>query len=297
MSMSVFVTGGAGYIGRAVVRRLARAGHAVAALVRSEAQVPLVKDLGAEAVRGDLADPASYREARGADAVIHIACDFGRGPRDVDRTAVDSFLSALGPRQALVYTSDLWLLGPTGGEPADEAFPGRDEAYLFGWRVAQEKRVLECGGTAAVVRPGYVYGGDGGLIGKFFSQAVREGVVTYVGDGRNRWPMIHREDLAELYLAVVERRAKGVFHGVEREAVPVAELARAVARAAGLSADAVRAWPREEARRVKGQAVDGLCLDQTAVSRRGNAIGWSMPEKGFLERVQDVFDEWKRAGR
>ena len=72
--MYVFVTGATGYIGHAVVGELAALGHAVTGLVRSDAKAELVRRLGAKAVVGDIADPATYHDhAAEHEALVHVA--------------------------------------------------------------------------------------------------------------------------------------------------------------------------------------------------------------------------------
>ncbi len=79
--MKVFVTGGTGYVGGAIVQALVRAGHEVSALSRSEERDGTVKALGATPVRGSLGHmaPLAARIAE-HDAVVHTAVDYGLGP-------------------------------------------------------------------------------------------------------------------------------------------------------------------------------------------------------------------------
>ena len=70
----VFVTGGSGFVGGALVQRLVAEGRFVKALARSEAAAETVRALGAQPVRGDLDDPAALLEGmRGVRTVFHVA--------------------------------------------------------------------------------------------------------------------------------------------------------------------------------------------------------------------------------
>lgn len=72
--MQVFITGGSGLIGSAVVRELLGNGHSVLALARSDAGASALQKAGAAVVRGGLADLDVLRAGAGeADGVIHLA--------------------------------------------------------------------------------------------------------------------------------------------------------------------------------------------------------------------------------
>lgn len=295
--MKVFVTGGTGYVGSAVVQALARAGHEVSALSRSEDRDAAVRALGATPVRGSLGHlaPLADRIAE-HDAAIHTAMDYGLGP-PADAEALQAMLD--GARKAarefaVVYTSGVWVLGHTE-TPASEAEPIVRSAAAVAWRPAHERRVLE-GATdrlhTAVVRPGIVFGEKRGLVAPWFETAAREGRSAFVGTGDQRWAFVHRSDLAELYRAVVERRARGVFHGVDGASPTVAEAAAAASRAAG-KGGAVRAIPVEEARKTLGPMADALAMDQVVVSTRGVEVGWAPRHPPFLVDAPNAFREWR----
>lgn len=297
--MRVFVMGATGYIGAAVVGELLGAGHEVTGLVRSKEGASRFEALGAKPVIGDLRDPSTYRSvAAQHEALIHTAFEFTAEGAAGDRTAVDTLLTAAkegGRAEIVIYTSGTFVLGNTGHEPADEDAPTDHPAELVAWRPAHERMILD-GATdhlaTAVIRPGMVYGGRGGTIGWFFETAVKEGAVRYVGDGRNRWSLVHRDDGARLYRLVAEKRARGIFHGVDGAPTRVAEIARLASEAAG-KGGVTRSIPLEEARKKMGPFADALCLDQVVAARRSGDIGWAPTRQSFQGGVAEAFVEWR----
>lgn len=295
--MRVFVTGGTGYVGSAVVEALVRAGHEVSALSRSEERDPAVRALGATPVRGSLGHlaPLAARISE-HDAVVHTAMDYGLGP-PADDEAIGAMLDGArraGRDVAVVYTSGVWVLGHTA-TPASEGEPVVRSAAAVAWRPAHERRVLDAAAdriATAVVRPGIVFGEKRGLVAAWFESAVKEGRAAFVGTGDQRWALVHRTDLAELYRAVVERRARGIFHGVDGASPTVAEAAGAASRAAG-AGGAIRAIPVDEARAELGPMADALAMDQVVVSARGVEVGWAPRHPPFVADAPNAFREWR----
>ena len=131
--MRVVVTGGAGLVGRAVVRVLRERGDAVVALVRDPATAAFLADPRTELVRDDLSDVARLTDLlRGADGVIHAAGSYRVGIADSERAAMwdanvgtttrvlDAAIAAATPR--IVYVSTVNVFGNTGGRVVDETY-------------------------------------------------------------------------------------------------------------------------------------------------------------------------------
>lgn len=283
--MRVFMTGATGYVGTAVAEALRVAGHDVVGLARSDDSAARLAAAGGAALRGTLADAdVLARGAREADAVIHLAATGGADQAEVDTAAVDALLDALaGSGKPFLYTSGIWVLGPTGDAVADDDAPA-NAAALVAWRPAVERTVVDAaarGMRSVVIRPGVVYGRGGGTPGGFIASGRKKGVVRYVGDGRQRWPFVHVDDLAGLYVLALDAPAGTVLNAAG-PSLPVREVAEVAARAMGARAEA---WPLDEARARLGPYADALALDQQVSAERARALGWRPSGPSVLEEL------------
>ena len=113
--MRIFLTGGTGYIGSAVLDALVRGGHRVDALVRQRDTAAAVAARGAQPVLGHLAQPATYvATAEAADGVIHVAIADAPHAQAIDALAIDALLpagrAASRPGRFFIYTSAVSVL-------------------------------------------------------------------------------------------------------------------------------------------------------------------------------------------
>lgn len=302
--MRVFLTGGTGYIGRSVARALVRAGHEVSGVARDPKKAQ-EREPRVRWVAGSLQDVAKWSgEARTADATVHMAADYMADFPGLDKGATVALLAAASEAKAprtVVYTSGVWLLGITGDRAKDEGSPLEPAAAVV-WRPGHEKLALAAGSpvTGVVVRPGMVYGGSAGLYAPYFADAGKG--ATYVGDGKNRWPGVHVDDLADLYLRVLELAptklaampaADRVFHATDGVQERVAEIARAAAKAAG--GKDPQSFPIDAARKAMGPFADALSQDQVVASTRSESVlGWRPRVRGFVRNAAEMHAEWKR---
>lgn len=236
--MHVFVTGGSGLTGPAVVSELVAAGHTVTGLARSDAAAARLTALGATPHRGSLDDLDSlHRGAAAADGVLHMAFggDFA-DPDDMmrrDRTAIETLGRALEQSGKPFVSTSGTLVMPAGRDSTEQDEPDRSGFAAF--RIAGEQACLgfaDRGVRASVVRLApTVHGpGDHGFIGMLVATARKTGVSGYVGDGANHWPAVHRLDAAVLFrLALEQAPAGSVLHGAA-ENVPFHRIAESIGR-------------------------------------------------------------------
>ena len=220
--MRVFVTGGTGFIGGHVVRRLRERGDEVRALVRNPDKAKPLAGLGCELVSGSLADAATIRTGmEGCDGAIHGAAIYEVGiperrhqaMHDANvvgtETVLRAALEAKVPR--VVYISTVAAFGNTHGEVVDESYehPGTSfTSYYERTKVEAHrlaKRLIEEAGLPAViVQPGGVYGPDdhsaiGNQINQFL--AGRLPLLPFPETGFN---LVHVEDVADGVLLALD---------------------------------------------------------------------------------------------
>jgi nucleoside-diphosphate-sugar epimerase len=252
--MKVLVIGATGYIGSHVAATLARAGHDVVALRRpGSAATPYPP------VVGDLLDPPSLTAAASTvDRVIHAGPPMGES----DEPAIRALISAGAP---LLFTTGAAVLG--SGPVDEDSVP--DPHPVAANRPGLERLVLAADGQ--VIRPGLVYGHGRGLVQELLAvQAARRGHGVYIGPAGVRWPVVHVDDLAALYRAVIERAPAGtIWHGV-------GETVRLDAIAATLGGGTAESWPVAEATAALGPLADLSTRDQqvTATKTR-QRLGWT----------------------
>ncbi|HUF24603.1 MAG TPA: NAD-dependent epimerase/dehydratase family protein [Vicinamibacterales bacterium] len=296
--MRIFLTGGSGYIGSAVLDALTRAGHHVTAVVRNGEKAAAVDKRGGHPLTADLFEPESYAAtAASAEAWIHTAIDMSaRGP-ELDTLTVDTLLTAARSAGGglFIYTSGVWVLGETP-EPATEKTKVNPIPHSA-WRAPIEKAVIKAASGAirtAVVRPGIVYGGGRGIVGDVLKDANR-GLVRVIGSGENHWPLVYDRDLGDLYARLIASPdAKGIYHANDEGDERVNDIVEAIREAAHVR-PSLRHVPLAEARTKMGTYADALALDQRVRSPRARALGWTPSLRSVAGNVSRLFDEYRRA--
>ncbi|MEO8660544.1 MAG: NAD-dependent epimerase/dehydratase family protein [Bryobacteraceae bacterium] len=293
--MTIFVTGATGFIGFPVAATLARAGHDVYGLTRSEEKAARLSTAEIAPVIGDMATPDTWiAAARRAEVVIHCAAEYSTRYMELDRQTADYLIGLRAP--LFLYTSGCWLYGATGDTPVDETAPIHPPAAVTP-RVETERVILAANAPAArtlIIRPGCVYGGEGSLTAAWFASAKNEGATRIVGDGNFRWAMVHNADLADLYRLAVESNLAGeLLNAVDGGSHTVLECARAVARTV-TGNEKVVVTPLMDAAKQMGGMAECLIMNQRLTSAKAHRLlGWQPRHTNFVDGVARYYRSWQ----
>lgn len=219
----LFLTGGSGYVGRNLIRRLVADGVRVVALARSAAAIETVRDLGAQPVEGDLFSPDLAQAMAGCDALVHAAADTDHGAGvearlqriNVEGTrAVLAAAKAAGvSRTVLISTESVLLDGaPLVGATEDHAYPRRPAGAYSKSKAQAERLALamsEPGFEVMAVRPRFVWGRDDTTALPQLADAVRSGAFAWIDGGRYRTSTTHVANLCEGVVLALKNGAGG----------------------------------------------------------------------------------------
>ncbi|MEV8565615.1 SDR family oxidoreductase [Streptomyces sp. NPDC051322] len=291
--MRVFVTGGTGLIGSAVVAELLGNGHTVLALTRSDASALAAEAAGAEPLRGALADLDVLRAGVAqADGVIHLAFANDFSSPDALAKAVAEESAAIAAVGEELVGSDRPFVTVSGtpqvpGRASTEADPAATDGPVGGRGLAVTAALgLASRGvrSAAVRLPRTVHNeGTGGFAGLLTEFARRTGVSGYPGDGAQRWPAVHALDAAVLFRLALELAPAGSsWHAVADEGDKVRDIAAVIGRRLSLPVESV---PRE----TYGPLGQIFANDQPSSSAHTRqAFGWEPKHPGLLEDLENI---------
>jgi nucleoside-diphosphate-sugar epimerase len=235
-TMNAAITGGAGFIGRALVGLAVPRFEVVRALVRRTEDEEIVRSLGAEPVRGDLTIPGACAGLAGSgDVVFHLAARVEtRGSwSQFRRTTVEGtrlLLEAVLPQRParFVYVSSGSVYSPKhldGGICAERTptAPWRGNHYGRAKLEAENLVRAECeraGCSWSIVRLDCtVYGPGLSPLVKNFVPLAERGRICVIGDGGNRFALLYVDDAARaVLLAGTQAAAAGKVYDVAGDA-------------------------------------------------------------------------------
>ena len=246
------MTGGGGFLGFALVKKLVAAGWDVQSLQRGD--YPRLAKLGVPSVRADLSDrPAVFAACKGMDAVFHVAAKAGVwGPAaEYTRINVDGTQAVIdGCREAgvprLIYTSTPSVVHDGDSvEGVDESAPyaTRFLTHYPRTKAEAERRVLAAnapGLSTLALRPHLIWGpADNQLVPRAVERA-RAGKLKLVGSGDNLVDSIYVDNAADAHVLAAERLAPGApcagkpYFITQGEPMKVRDLINGILAAAGL---------------------------------------------------------------
>ena len=216
-NITALVTGGGGFLGGAIVRRLLAQGTRVRTLARGD--YPALTRLGVEQIRGDLSDPSAVaRAVAGCAVVFHVAAKAGLWGAYADYhranvTGTENILAACREHRVprLVYTSSPSVVfSGRDLENADESlpYPAHFLAPYPQTKALAEQRVLAANSpqlATVALRPHLIWGpGDNHLVPRILARG-RAGQLRRIGHRPNLVDSIYLDNAADAHLLAAEK--------------------------------------------------------------------------------------------
>ncbi|MBN1207124.1 MAG: NAD-dependent epimerase/dehydratase family protein [Myxococcaceae bacterium] len=221
--MHAFVTGGSGFVGRALIAALRERGHTVRALGRSEAALNEVRLAGAEPWQGDLSDvEALKRGMEGCEVVFHSAAFVKRWGRrasyfEANVRGTEHVLEAAraaGVKRLVHVSTEAVLLDGAPIVSVDETrpLPTAPIGQYAATKNAAERLVLSVNSpelTTVAVRPRFIWGkGDTSLL-PLIIESVKAGRFRWVDGGHYKTSTCHIDNCVEGILLAAEKGKGG----------------------------------------------------------------------------------------
>lgn len=303
MSERIVLSGGTGYVGAALTKRLSATGKEVVVLARSGRLPPALQNLpGVTAVPWDARSLGAWASAvDGAWAVVHLAGEPAVGQRFTESVKQRIFDSRVKSAEVLVQSieraqqrpavlisaSGVGYYGPRGDEPCDESTPPGDD-FLARVCVAWEGAVRAAeplGVRVAITRLGVVLGPGGGAL-PVMARPFKLFAGGKLGDGQQIFSWVHLDDV----VAVLERclndaSMSGPFNVASPEALPQAEFADALGQA--LHRPSWLPAPKFALKLLFGEGSGPILTGQRAVPKRLEDAGFRFAHPKLDETLSD----------
>ncbi|MFF5075558.1 NAD-dependent epimerase/dehydratase family protein [Actinoplanes sp. NPDC000266] len=262
--MNIFLTGGSGFAGGAILRRLVAEGHTVHALARSDEAAGAIGAAGGLPVRGDLSDltgagrrPVWLGALDRADAVVHAAAFmefWGSDQVFVDRNLVPTralYEAAVtaGVRRFVLVSAASVSTGSNHDDVVDEdTDPGRPNIAYSRVKLRTERELLSMprGRTALVIiRPPFIWGQGMTHTLQGFITAVESGRFSWIDGGKHRVDFVHADNLAQAAALALTRGEHGLICYVTDDSPrPVREFLTPLLATRGIDVSGANSVPR-----------------------------------------------------
>lgn len=243
------LTGGGGFLGRAIIKRLVDRGDTVRSLARNF--YPALEAMGVDQIQGDISDAAIVaRACEDRDAVLHVAAkpppwgkyeDYYRTNVVGTQHIIDACLSCNVSR--LVYTSTPSVVfDGSDMEGVDESvpYPAKYNAYYPQTKAMAEQKVVNAADErlrTVVVRPHQIWGpGDPHFVPRLIARAKE---LKRIGNGKNLVDTTYIDNAADAHILAADRLAENpavsgkIYFISQGEPIPAWEMINAILRAAG----------------------------------------------------------------
>ncbi|CAF1381301.1 unnamed protein product [Rotaria sordida] len=313
MSSSVFIFGASGYIGLGVTLAMRRAGYQVYGMIRNpKHSATLIQNEIEPIVASSFEDVQQVANILASCSIIIDAVGFNQKLSPIvleaalragrDRTQ-NGKLAHYAP--LFIFTSGIMTYGDTsstGRRPVDETIKPRPQTMKgrsstssadvtnMKEREDYEDKVLasSCASLkTTVIRPGFVYGGQGGFVADLFYSEP----LVIQGRRDMRWSWVHIDDLAEGYVAVVRAPRSVVGGQLYNLAAPndnptYDELRTAMAKAQGRK-------EKIEYKEAVGDTPSRWDTDSIINPAKAmNELGWRPRHVGFIEEIDTYYKAW-----
>ena len=203
----ITVFGGAGFIGRHLIRRLAKQGWIIRVATRQPSAATFLKPLGdvgqITPIRVPLDDPAALQAALGgARAVVNlVGILYEKGDRNFDAVHVRG-AQAVAAAAAQAGAERLIHISAIGADPRSESDYARSKG-------AGEAAVKAAFAKATILRPSVVFGPEDDFFNRFAAMACLSPVLPLIGGGATKFQPVYVGDVAEAIVACLGKPASG----------------------------------------------------------------------------------------
>lgn len=296
--MRIFVTGGTGLVGMAVVKALLAGGHEVTTLARSEASEAIQKGLGASPLPGSLTEPDGWVEvALEHDAIIHAAATFDSNMGDVDHNLVSQLLEKAKDLPAkrkipFLYTGGCWLYPESPVIPLTERHV-LDPLPEFEWMLDSIEQLHACPNILlTVIHPAQVVCPSRGVIAGYAEDLKATGSITIIGDSETQIPFVQADDLADLYCRALAHQGDGLLLNASAfKSATARETAKLVAKTLDLPLE-INVMSVKDAQESRGNWVAGYARSQRMEADRArDLLDWQPKFTDIKAMVADSLKE------
>lgn len=291
--MKIFITGGTGFIGSAVIEELKRKNHEIIGLARSETLAAKLTKAGCKVVKGSLTDLDVISEtAKQCDAVLHLAAihDFTNFDKSlaIDKAVIETICAALQGTNKTFINSALTMIarGVVVNDSTEVQLTENISRFNndhLGLSYAEK------GVRAMTIRlPPTVHGeNDKAFITMIKDKGSELGFLPYADDGLNVWPAVHRLDAAKLYVLALEKGTSGTgYLAVAEGRIPTKDICETLSKKYNIPTKSV---PAQE---MLGFGLIHMLFGfnhPVETSRAKEELGWEPTNPGLLDDIVNYY--------